>query len=160
MTRTLLVLLLVLPIAACSSNDPTVDDFNRVVITEVNIESWPIRNPNGDRWDGFPTEDPDLYFDLVDSGGQLLFTTEDDDASNVGDNDAGPQWITDIPFTNFNRTLHFEICDSDGNDCEFMDETEPFSLMTLADQGFRTFYASNSANGLATVVTIRLRWEQ
>ena len=72
MLRYLLATLFVLVIAGCDSNSAATDDFTRVVITEVSIESWPIRQPNGDRWDGFPTENPDLYFDIVDSGGQLI----------------------------------------------------------------------------------------
>lgn len=159
MFRFFLVALIALPIAACNSGDPTVDDFRRVVITEVAVESWPIRKPNGDRWDGFPTENPDIYFDIVDSGGQLIFTTEDDDESNVGDNDPGPRWVTDIQFNNFNRTLNFEVWDSDTDDDDFMGETESFSLIDLADRGFLTFVSTESTDQI-TVVTARLRWER
>jgi len=159
MLRYLLVTLFVLVIAGCDSNSAATNDFTRVVITEVNVESWPIRKPNGDRWDGFPTENPDIYFDIVDSGGQLIFTTEDDDESDVGDNDIGPQWQPDIQFNNFNRTLHFEIWDSDSNDDDFMGETESFSLMDLADRGFLTFVSVQSMDQV-TIVTARLQWER
>ncbi|MDX1439073.1 MAG: hypothetical protein R3284_04135 [Rubricoccaceae bacterium] len=163
MTRRLLSILFLaglLPFWGCDSNsDPGSQNYTRVVITEVNIEAWPIREPGGDRWDSFPTADPDLYWVLVDSGGQLLHTTEDDDAPNVGDNDIGPQWITNLQFTGFNRTLKFEIWDSDSDEDDYMGETETFSLQTFADQGYRTFASLENGDG-SVIVTIRLRWER
>lgn len=153
-----LLLISLLPLSACDSGDPANQNPRRVVITEVNIEAWPLRKPNGDQWDSFPTADPDLYWNLVDNGGQLLHTTEDDDASNVGDDDIGPQWLPELQFTNFNRTLGFEVWDSDTNDDDFMGATETFSLQTFADQGYRTFASIESDDG-QVIVTIRLRWE-
>lgn len=148
-----------LPIAGCDSNSAATGEFTRVVITEVNIESWPTRKPNGDRWDGFPTEDPDLYFELLDSGGQILVDFHDENEPNVGDNEIGPQWLTDFVFENFNRTLHFRVCDSDGDQCDEMGVTESFSLMDLADRGYLTFLSAQSADQV-TIVTARLRWER
>lgn len=159
MLRYLLAVLLVLPIAACDSNSAESGDFNRVIITEVNIESWPTRKPNGDRWDGQPTADPDLYFELRDSGGQILQDFHDENARDVGDNEIGPQWLTNFVFDNFNRTLHFRVCDSDGDDCDVMADTESFSFMDLADQGFRTFLSLESEDEI-TIVTVRLQWER
>ena len=160
-----LLALTLLPLAACDTGDPSdPDDYRRAVITSVTIEAVPARQPDGSAWDNDPTgitSDPDLFFDLLDGGGLLVYTTEEEDQANVDQSDLPVSWSPSpgITFNQFNRTLLFEVYDKDPNSVDFMAETESFTLQELADLGFRTFVSLESSDG-ETVVTVRLRWER
>ncbi|HYE97091.1 MAG TPA: hypothetical protein VD962_12860 [Rubricoccaceae bacterium] len=164
--RAPLVLLLGLAFAACDNDGNGGDDNNptRVTIHQVTIETAPPTNPGGDDWDDDPTgvtSDPDLYFELFDSNGQLILSTSNDDRPNIGPGEFPVSWSFSpgAQFNQFNRTLHFEVYDNDPNGRELMGTTEAFTLQTLADQGFRTFVSLESPNG-DLVVSARLRWEE
>lgn len=160
--RLLLAAALLLPLAACDSDDPTPDNIRRVVITQVSIEDVPDRMPDGDTWDNDPTglsSDPDLFFDLLDSGGSLVATTEDEDFANIDpDTELPVSWDTDIVFNRFDRTLFFEIYDNDPSSTDLMGFTESFLLQDLVDQN-RTFISLESDDG-EIFVTVRLRFER
>jgi hypothetical protein len=165
--RAPLVLLLSLAFAACDNDGNGGDDDDdptRVAIHQVTIETAPAENPSGDDWDDDPsgiTSDPDLYFDLYDTTGQLILSTSNDDRANIGPGEFPVSWSFSpgAQFNQFNRTLYFEVYDSDPNGEELIGTTEEFTLQTLADQGFRTFVSVESPSG-DLVVTARLRWEE
>ena len=148
-----------LALGGCDSGDPDTG-FTRAVITDITIEAVPARTPDGDTWDNDPTgitSDPDLFVDLLDSAGSLVFTSEEEDAANVDQSELPVGWQTSVTFNRFDRTLFVEVYDKDPNSTDFMAETETFRLQDLVDQGYRTFVSLESDDG-ATVVTLRLDW--
>lgn len=161
-TLTALALLALLPLAACDSGDADPDDISRVIITQVTIEDVPNLMPDGDAWDEDPTgisSDPDLYFDLLTTGGSLEATTEDDDQANIDpDTDLPVSWTLSETFNRFDQALYFEIFDKDPTSEDFMGETETFLLQDLVDQN-RTFVSLESDDG-EIFMTVRVQFER
>ena len=157
-----LLLLLIFSLAACDSGGSDEEGpIRRAVITDVTVEAFPDERPDGSAWDSDLsglTSDPDVYFELYDEDGDLIYTTVSDEESNV---DSGPvEWELDpgITFNRFDQMLLVQVFDKDPSGEELMAETETFTLATLVEQE-RTFITLESANG-DTIVTVRLRYER
>ncbi len=163
----LLVLLLVVPLAACDSGDPMGTQIRTVFISDIEIERAPLMRPDGSDWDdgiiGIGDE-PDIYFDLVnDDTGSINASTFGDDFPNVENQDFPLVWVFDpeITFTRFTTQLAFDILDSDDTnnpvESDFMGSTQAFTIQQLIDSGAPSLFTIQSVDGLISV-RIRLRY--
>ena len=144
----------------CDSNDDSGDDRpDRVILTEVTVEEFPDRNPDGDRWDeGTDPSDADLYFDLLDADtDQVLASGIDDEFANVDNDDTPLVWDANYESTSFGRPLVIVLYDRDPtNNDDYLGETREFDFAEAANDDFRR---TLTVTGDDIEIRLRLEWE-
>ena len=144
--------------AGCDSNDDSGNGgaIDRVTINSVEINDFPERKPNGDAWDGFPSENPDIFFVLYDADtDQEIDSTEDDEASQASLDDLPIIWDGDYRSTDLDRALVIELYDKEpSSDAEFMGATDVFTLDEAFDRPTLILRGDEDIE-----VLLRLEWD-
>lgn len=126
--RRLLPLVLLLPIVGCDSTGLTADDVRRAFAYEIELEDIPLRQPNGDEWDGGVTvPDPDVYLVLETEGGFVIAETAP--FANVDGRDLPVFYPLPDVELDLDERFYLVAYDDDGLLAdEFMDEIGPIRL--------------------------------